>query len=89
MGKVECFYIEGINCWFWSRDHRPPHFNAKKKGEWYYKVYFQKPEEKMLERGKGPRGRISKKDRKMLCKQAKTNRRKLLTEWEKKVICDA
>jgi hypothetical protein len=89
MGKVDCFYIRGVDCWFWSRDHKSPHFNAKKKGEWYFKVFFLKPKEQMLDRVKGSRGRVSKADRKMLCQQAKENRKKLLTEWEKKVLCDA
>lgn len=34
MPKVACFKIPGLSCWFWSNDHDPPHFHAKKEGEW-------------------------------------------------------
>ena len=88
MAEVECFHIEGIKCWFWSQDHRPPHFHAKKCGEWHFKVWFQRKQAAMLERGPGPRGRISALDRRTLQQMAADHRAELLQEWERKVKHD-
>ena len=54
MGKVDCLSIDGVECWFWSQDHRPPHFHAKKPGEWHFRVWFLRKEGCMLERREGP-----------------------------------
>lgn len=85
MGKVTSFNIEGIYCWFWSQDYLPPHFHAKKRGEWHYKVWFLKSEGAMLERARGPQGRISARYRRLLQKKAALHRAELLQEWEQKV----
>jgi hypothetical protein len=45
MPKVECFEIPGVYCWFWSNDHDPPHFHAKREGEWEIRVRFTESEE--------------------------------------------
>ena len=87
-GKVEAFKVDGIECWFWSHDHRSPHFNAKRKGQWCVKVRFLLPRHEMLERAKGPRGRIRAADRKVLCDMAEAHRAELLAEWERKVQPD-
>jgi hypothetical protein len=84
MGRISCFSIEGIQCWFNSQEHKPPHFHAKRRGEWEVRVYFQKPEMKMLD-VKWLVGRISKQDRKILCDMASNFRPELLKEWEEKV----
>lgn len=88
MGDVDCFRIEGVKCWFSSQDHRPPHFHAKKRGEWHVRVWFLRKQEDMLERGPGPRGRISSLDRKTLLQMAADHRPALLEEWEQKVKHD-
>jgi len=88
MGRVEAFTLAGVECWFWSNDHNPPHFNAKRKGQWCFKVFFLQPRERMLERVKGLQGRISARDRKELCNLGEEHRDALLKEWEKKVNCD-
>jgi len=88
MGKVSSFRLEGIYCWFYSQEHRPPHFHAKKKGEWHVRVYFQMSKARMIERVKGLRGRISRADRNALCNMAELYREELLKEWEKKVRYD-
>ena len=88
MGEVECFHIEGVKCWFWSQDHRPPHFHAKKRGEWHFRVWFLQREAMMLERQPGPRGRISAADRKALQQMVADHRAELLQEWERKVEYD-
>ena len=88
MGKVEAFEIDGISCWYYSNDHRPPHFNAKRRGLWCYKVFFLHPRSRMLERDSGPRRRIRAQDRRALCDKAEAHREELLREWERKVTCD-
>ena len=88
MGRVECFSIEGVTCWFWSQDHNPPHFHAKKRGVWHFRVWFLQTGDAMLERVSGPRGRISPDDRGMLRQMAAEHRAELLDEWERKVKYD-
>jgi len=87
MTKVDCFCIEGIFCWFWSNDHRPPHFNARRRGEWVVKVFFLEKKAKMIEKAKWS-GRISQADRKALSNMTKQYRGNLLEEWEEKVNYD-
>ncbi len=88
MGRVKAFELVGIECWFWSDDHNPPHFNAKRRGQWCFKVFFLRAKEQMLERERGPRGEISARDRRDLCRLAETHRLELLKEWERKVNVD-
>jgi uncharacterized protein YfaT (DUF1175 family) len=88
MAKVECFSIDGVECWFYSQDHRPPHFHARKHGQWHFRVWFLRKEAAMLERMPGPRKRISKQDRKTLQQMAANHRAELLQEWEHKVKHD-
>ncbi|MGN6726648.1 MAG: DUF4160 domain-containing protein, partial [Tepidisphaeraceae bacterium] len=40
MARLTCFSIPGITCWFWPNDHKPPHFHAKRNGQWEVRVYF-------------------------------------------------
>jgi D-hexose-6-phosphate mutarotase len=89
MGKVSCFNIDGIYCWFNSQEHRPAHFHAKKRGHWHLRVYFQETKDEMIERAKGPRERVSSADAKVLTDMAQRYRAELLEEWGKKVRCDA
>jgi hypothetical protein len=63
---------------------QPPHFHAKRRGQWEVRIYFQKPETEMLEI-KWLVGRISKKDKRSLCDMASNLRPELLIEWEEKV----
>jgi len=84
MGKLDCFLIEGIDCWFWSNDHSPPHFNAKRIGKWGVKVFFMKSKAEMIEKAKWS-GRISQADIKALSDMAEQHRENLLKEWEQKV----
>jgi hypothetical protein len=89
MGKVSCFKLDGVECWFNSQEHRPPHFHARKKGHWHVRVYFQKTKDDMIERATGPRERMSSKDANALTDMAERCRAELLKEWEKKVRCNA
>lgn len=40
MGKVESLTVNGLDLWFNSLDHLPPHFHARRPGEWEIRVYF-------------------------------------------------
>ena len=87
MGKVEAFGLEGVKCWFCSSDHRPPHFHAKRRGQWCFRVLFMLSKDRMLVRVKGLRGSINARDREMLCGLAEKHREELVQEWERKVNC--
>jgi hypothetical protein len=87
MGRISCFGLEGIQCWFNSQEHKPPHFHAKRRGEWEVRVHFLKSRTEMVE-VKWQNERISRQDRKNLCDKAKTYRPELLKEWEEKVRYD-
>jgi hypothetical protein len=83
MPKVACFEIAGLTCWFWSNDHEPSHFHAKKEGEWEIRVKFSEGETHMFESvwGDEPSGKVLRQ----LKKAVKENRANLLTEWEANV----
>jgi hypothetical protein len=88
MGRVAAFALAGVECWFYSQDHRPPHFHARRRGQWHVRVYFLEAKARMLERVAGPRGVLSAADRSALCDVAELYREELLLEWEQKVVCD-
>jgi len=86
MAKLTSFSVSGMQLWFHSHDHNPPHFHARKKGAWEVRVYFQLNEEEMFDmvswEGKKT---ISAKDRRTLVALVETHRLELLREWETKV----
>jgi hypothetical protein len=83
MPQVKCFEIDGIYCWFWSNDHDPPHFHAKKEGKWEIRVKFTQSDEDMFEhvRGCNPKGKTLR----LLRETVKENREHLFAEWEASV----
>lgn len=83
MPKVDCFEISGLTCWFWSHDHEPPHFHAKRDGEWEVKVHFTLADEEMIkfEWGKAPGSKLLKQLKRTVAR----HRADLLAEWEAKV----
>jgi hypothetical protein len=40
MAVIKAFSIAGMKLWFYSNDHEPPHFHAKRNGEWEMRVKF-------------------------------------------------
>ncbi len=48
MAGVAAFEIDGITLWFWSDDHEPPQFHAKRNGEWEVKVHFMRAPNEMI-----------------------------------------
>ena len=83
MAKVDCFHIPGLECWFWSNDHDPPHFHAKRQGEWELKVNFLAREGDMFELqwGKSPKAKLLRQ----IAAAVEANRADLLAEWQAKV----
>ena len=81
MAKLSCFSIGGMDLWFWSNDHEPPHFHAKRKGEWEVAVRFLEREENMFEI-KWRKKPFSSHDRKALLHRVTEHRVELLQEWE-------
>lgn len=83
MARVMAFRVDGVQMWFYSGDHRPPHFHARRPGEWTVRVFIQESEDSMIE-FVGPPGAIIKAaDRKAIVKGVQANRPALLREWER------
>jgi hypothetical protein len=86
MAKLKCISISGIQLWFYSNDHEPPHFHAKRKGEWEYKVKFLESAEEMFELVWSQKKRqMTKVERENLLELVEGNRIEILREWEQKV----
>lgn len=81
MVKVKAFSLSPLTLWFWSHDHDPPHFHAKKNGEWEYRVNFLEPASEMLVL-KWSVKKPDAKTRKKLTQLAEQHRDALLQEWE-------
>lgn len=81
MARVSAFVINGLKLWFWSADHEPPHFHAKKMGEWEVRVNFLLPVGDMIEvkwnERPLPKRRIDE-----ICRLAEAHRVELLEQWE-------
>lgn len=85
MGRVECIAVDGLDLWFNSNDHLPPHFHARRRGEYELRIYFLVCTAGHLEYdvkwGKGSTSKV----REQLRDLAVQNRVALLDEWERKV----
>ena len=88
MGKVECFKLAGIDLWFNSSDHEPPHFHARKPDRWEVRVFFAACTRTRLDfnlkfppAGPGPSGQ----ERRELLDLVLQHREALYAEWEVKV----
>lgn len=86
MGSVDAVALEGLDLWFSSSDHLPPHFHAKRRGEWEIRVYFLlcTDDELVLDvkwAKKDPSAKVLARIRKVVVE----HRAELLREWEHKV----
>lgn len=83
MGRVECFTLPGIDCWFFSSDHAPEHFHARLRGEWEVKVLFlrQPVEFDVVWQVK----RVPGSAMRGLSEMAEKHRSALFSEWSRKV----
>jgi Domain of unknown function (DUF4160) len=81
--KVACFSAAGIELWFNTHDHLPPHFHAEKTREWQVRVFFMRDTEEMFDVVYSTRTRRpSRADLKEIAAQAKAHRMRLLEQWE-------
>ena len=88
MGKLQSFKIDGLDLFFNSNDHNPPHFHARKLGVWEIRIdiVFCSKENGLIFKPKyPPNPEISSKDQKQILKLVLENKSKLLIEWEQKV----
>ncbi|MBP0019336.1 MAG: DUF4160 domain-containing protein [Cyanobacteria bacterium SBLK] len=88
MGKVESFTISGLQLWFNSSDHHPPHFHAKKKGAWEIRVFIKTTNEKDLDfnvKFSFGKKKPTSSEKKKLAELVSKHKDKLLEDWEKKV----
>ena len=88
MPKVQSFKIEGLDLFFNSNDHRPPHFHARKPGTWEIRVDIlrcSKENGLMFTSKYPPNPSISSKEEKQILKLVLENKVQLLEEWQQKV----
>lgn len=81
MAVVQAFQIDGLKLWFYSNDHEPPHFHAKRTGEWEVKVHFLWEPAEMIE-VKWAEKKLPSKVLKHLTALAEEHRAELLAQWE-------
>jgi len=85
MATLKSFSIAGLKLWFYSNDHEPPHFHAKRKGEWEYRVHFLAGRAEMFELvWSKKKTLISKADRESLEELVEKHRSQIFKEWEQK-----
>jgi hypothetical protein len=82
MATVEAFQIDGLTIWFWSNDHEPPHFHAKRRGEWEVKLKFMLGPSDMIEVESWSKKTPPKKVLKELTSRAEKHRVALLKQWQ-------
>jgi Domain of unknown function (DUF4160) len=91
LAKVEAFSINGLKLLFYSNDHRPPHFHAKKDGCWEIRVRFLTCSQSHLDfeykfpKNPQPGRCLSSKEEQTLMALVLEHRSDLLREWESKV----
>ena len=81
MATVQAFQVSGLKMWFWSNDHEPPHFHAKRSGEWEVKVSFMLGPDDMIEI-KWSEKEVPAKTLKNLRSKAERYREDLLAQWQ-------
>jgi hypothetical protein len=79
MAVIKAFAIPGIHCCFYSNDHEPPHFHAKRRGHWHARVHFLLVASEAIEI---VRGKITGPDSRRLANAIELHRKALLNEWK-------
>lgn len=89
MGRIEYFSSQGLEAFFRSNDHRPPHFHVKKTGMWEVRVYILTSSENSLDYSfKFPKNNsvaLTSKEKKNILRFIISNREKLLLDWSTQV----
>lgn len=88
MGRVDVISVKGLDLWFNSSDHLPPHVHVGKAGQWEVRVYILETTRRRLAYdAKWPPGAtVPAKMAKALREKVAENRVALLAEWEAKVL---
>ena len=88
MPRVECITVAGLELWFNSLDHGPPHFHVRKPDRWEIRVFFRSCTATALSfnvkfafRSKGPSGR----EQAAILSAVLAHLDDLAVEWEQKV----
>lgn len=90
MAKVAAFELDGLDLWFNSNDHLPPHFHAEKPSEWQVVVRFLRDGDDMFDvvwpknpkkKGGGPR----KAELQRIAGATVAHRAALFEQWERVV----
>lgn len=83
MGRVDCVHWPGCTAWFWSHDHREPHFHVACPGKWEIRVFFgaDPPAYDVVMRI----GRIPRRALREFLRDVAAQRETLYREWDKKV----
>jgi hypothetical protein len=84
MPRLDAFRIAGLELWFNSADHRPPHFHAEKTDAWEVRTYFLRDPSEMIAQVWGDEPKAA--DLKKIRNAAERHRVQLLEEWEQKVV---
>jgi hypothetical protein len=84
MPTVRAFAVDGLKLWFPSNDHEPPHFHAKRSGEWEVRVHFLSNEQEMFELKwrKTSKATVSRRDKEQIIEMVNAHRVELLQQWE-------
>ena len=88
MGRVDAFSVPGVELWFNSSDHLPPHFHASRRGEWEVRVFFLLCTQRHVEwslKWKDRRRALPRRALTALREGSVRFRAELLAEWEAKV----
>jgi len=88
LAKLESFSLSGLDLWFHSLDHLPPHFHVRKPGEWEIRVNFLSCIDGNLDftvKWQEKNRLFSQQEKRMLVEAISENRVGLLEEWERKV----
>jgi hypothetical protein len=89
LGRIEEFSLQGLQAFFRSNDHRPPHFHVKKSGVWEIRVYVLTSSKNGLDYSfKFPKNKsvnLTSKEKKAILSFVIENREKLLLLWSTQV----
>ena len=85
LGRVTAFSMSGIDMWFNSHDHGPPHFHARRPGIWEVRIYFSTGAENLADYDLKWGRRPGRRELRELLAMAVEHRTDLLEEWEAKV----
>ncbi len=89
LGRIEEFNLPGLQAFFRSNDHLPPHFHVKKTGTWEIRVYILTSSRKKLDYSfKFPKNQsvnLTSKEIKEIINFIISNRERLLLGWQTQV----